>query len=88
MGGMDSTGITAKAYQRLKDYLGITAGIPQVYDPTNRSSASKSPCSNTSERMSCGTAGASGMAHGHATRLGIGRRISGEMAYRAPARRQ
>ena len=33
LGGMDSTGITAKAYQRLKNYLGITAGIPQVYDP-------------------------------------------------------
>ncbi len=33
LGGMDSTGITAKAYQNLKDYLGIAEGIPQVYDP-------------------------------------------------------
>ena len=33
LGGMDSTGITAKAYQNLKDYLGIDEGIPQVYDP-------------------------------------------------------
>ena len=33
LGGMDSTGITAKAYVELKGYLGITAGIPQVYDP-------------------------------------------------------
>ncbi len=33
LGGMDSTGITAKAYHNLKDYLGIAEGIPQVYDP-------------------------------------------------------
>ena len=33
LGAMDSTGITAKAYQRLKDHLGITAGIPKVIDP-------------------------------------------------------
>ena len=33
LGGMDSTGITAKAYQNLKNYLGINEGIPQVYDP-------------------------------------------------------
>lgn len=33
LGGMDSTGITARAYQRLKDHLGITEGIPKVIDP-------------------------------------------------------
>ena len=33
LGGMDSSGITARAYQGLKDYLGIYEGIPQVVDP-------------------------------------------------------
>jgi uroporphyrinogen decarboxylase len=33
LGAMDSTGITAWAYQRLKDYLGVTEGVPKVIDP-------------------------------------------------------
>lgn len=33
LGGMDSTGITALAYCRLKDYLGIQEGTPEVIDP-------------------------------------------------------
>ncbi len=33
LGGMDSTGITAIAYNRLKNYLGIKKGKTQVYEP-------------------------------------------------------
>ncbi|HOK79405.1 MAG TPA: uroporphyrinogen decarboxylase family protein [bacterium] len=33
LGGMDSTGITAVAYNKLKNYLGIKTGKTQVYDP-------------------------------------------------------
>lgn len=33
LGGMDSTGITVKAYHNLKKHLRIDGGIPQVYDP-------------------------------------------------------
>lgn len=33
LGGMDSTGITASAYNRLKKYLGIQKGSTKVYDP-------------------------------------------------------
>ncbi|MGB9642537.1 MAG: hypothetical protein ACP5JO_03110 [Candidatus Ratteibacteria bacterium] len=33
LGGMDSTGITAVAYNRLKNFLGIKTGKTRVYDP-------------------------------------------------------
>ena len=33
LGAMDSTGITAIAYNRLKDHLGLSAGSTRVYDP-------------------------------------------------------
>ncbi|HPO51576.1 MAG TPA: uroporphyrinogen decarboxylase family protein [bacterium] len=33
LGGMDSTGITAVAYNKLKKFLGITSGKTKVYDP-------------------------------------------------------
>jgi uroporphyrinogen decarboxylase len=33
LGGMDSTGITAVAYNKLKKYLGIDTGRTQIYDP-------------------------------------------------------
>jgi len=33
LGGMDSTGITAIAYNRLKKYLGISGGCTRIYDP-------------------------------------------------------
>lgn len=35
-GGMRSTGIMAIAYNRLKQFLGITAGETRVYDPTQQ----------------------------------------------------
>jgi len=33
LGGMDSTGITAVAYNRLKKHLGIEGGTTRIYDP-------------------------------------------------------
>ena len=33
LGAMDSTGITAIAYNRLKSYLGIRGGTTRIFDP-------------------------------------------------------